>query len=39
MGPFPDIEEAFEEDWSKLTVGEVKQPDVLKYEATIPGLI
>lgn len=38
MGPFPDVEEEFEEDWSKLRIGEVKHPDVLEYETTIPDL-
>ncbi|CAI7604841.1 unnamed protein product [Penicillium viridicatum] len=38
MGPFPDVEEGFEENWNKLAVGEVKHPAVLDYETTIPGL-
>ncbi|KAJ5417788.1 uncharacterized protein N7487_001338 [Penicillium crustosum] len=38
LGPFPDVEERFEEDWNKLTVGEVKHPAVLDYETTIPDL-
>jgi putative glutathione S-transferase len=38
MGPFPDVEAGFELDWNKLTVGEVKHPAVLDYEATIPDL-
>ncbi|KAI2699374.1 hypothetical protein CBS147332_8260 [Penicillium roqueforti] len=38
MGPFPNVEEGFEEDWSKLAVGEVKHPSVLDYETTIPDL-
>lgn len=38
MGPFPDAEEEYEEDWSKLAIGEVKHPDVLEYETTIPDL-
>jgi putative glutathione S-transferase len=38
MGPFPDVEEGFEKDWSKLVTGEVKHPAVLNYESTIPDL-
>lgn len=35
MGPFPDVEEGVQRDWSKLVVGGVKHPAVLEYEATI----
>ncbi|KAJ5794027.1 hypothetical protein N7457_000626 [Penicillium paradoxum] len=38
MGPFPDIEEGVERDWGNLTIGCVKHPAVLAYEATIPDL-
>ena len=38
MGPFPNVEEGVERDWSKLTVGGVKHPSVLEYEATIPDV-
>ncbi|PVH93363.1 hypothetical protein DM02DRAFT_541691 [Periconia macrospinosa] len=30
MGPFPEVEEGYEADWSKLTPGEVKHPKVLE---------
>lgn len=39
MGPYPDVEEGVERDWSKLTVGGVKHPAVLEYEATLPDLL
>ena len=32
MGPWPDVEEGFEKDFSKLRVGAVKLPAVLGYE-------
>ncbi|RAL00116.1 putative cell wall organization protein/glutathione transferase (Gto3) [Aspergillus ibericus CBS 121593] len=38
LGPFPDIEEGVERDWSKLTVGGVKHPVVLEHEAGIPDV-
>ncbi|CAL5872760.1 uncharacterized protein PFLUO_LOCUS7027 [Penicillium psychrofluorescens] len=37
MGPFPDVEQGFESDWSKLSPGGVKHPAVLEYESTIPS--
>lgn len=33
MGPFPDVEEGVEEDFSKLRVGGVRLPAVLEYQA------
>lgn len=38
MGPFPDVEEGVQRDWSKLVVGGVKHPAVLEYESTLPGV-
>ncbi|KAJ5584349.1 uncharacterized protein N7459_004149 [Penicillium hispanicum] len=38
MGPFPDVEEGIERDWSKLPIGGVRHPAVLEYEATIPDV-
>ncbi|KAJ5675744.1 hypothetical protein N7462_008641 [Penicillium macrosclerotiorum] len=38
MGPFPDVEEGVQRDWSKVTVGGVKHPAVLEYETTISGI-
>lgn len=35
VGPWPDIEKGFEEDWSKLRVGSVDMPEVLEYEKTL----
>ncbi|KAF2714422.1 glutathione S-transferas-like protein [Pleomassaria siparia CBS 279.74] len=32
LGPFPDVEDGYEEDWSKLRVGEVKNPAVLEAQ-------
>jgi putative glutathione S-transferase len=32
MGPWPDVEEGFERDFSKLRVGAVRLPAVLEYE-------
>ena len=32
MGPWPDVEEGFERDFSKLRVGSVRLPAVLEYE-------
>ncbi|KAJ5627176.1 hypothetical protein N7528_004603 [Penicillium herquei] len=36
MGPFPNIEEGVERDWSRLVIGGVKHPAVLEYEQTLP---
>lgn len=30
LGPFPDIEEGYVDDWAKLRVGEVRHPQVLE---------
>jgi putative glutathione S-transferase len=30
MGPFPDVEEGFEDDWAKLKSGGVLHPAVVK---------
>jgi putative glutathione S-transferase len=30
LGPFPDVEEGYVEDWSTLKVGEVRHPRVLE---------
>ncbi|KAL4932470.1 putative cell wall organization protein/glutathione transferase (Gto3) [Aspergillus undulatus] len=32
LGPWPDIEEGFERDWSKLRVGGVRHPEVVAFE-------
>ncbi|RAL07902.1 glutathione S-transferase omega-like 2 [Aspergillus homomorphus CBS 101889] len=39
MGPYPDVEEGVERDWNRLTVGGVKHPKVLEYEASIPDVV
>lgn len=38
MGPFPDIEEGVERDWTALRIGGVKHPAVLEYESSIPDV-
>ncbi|KAJ5217068.1 hypothetical protein N7468_010076 [Penicillium chermesinum] len=38
LGPFPDIEEGVERDWSKLRIGGVLHPAVLEYEASLPDV-
>lgn len=30
LGPFPEVEEGYEEDWGKLRVGQVRHPRVLE---------
>ncbi|GAB7347352.1 hypothetical protein MBLNU459_g4288t2 [Dothideomycetes sp. NU459] len=35
MGPWPHIEEGYEEDWSKLSPGGVSMPAVLEHEKTL----
>lgn len=30
MGPYPDVEEGFEQDWSRLRPGEVRHPLVVE---------
>ena len=35
LGPWPDIEDAYEEDYSKLEPGGIKMPEVLKHEAKL----
>lgn len=30
LGPWPEVEDGYEEDWSKLRVGQVRHPEVLK---------
>jgi putative glutathione S-transferase len=35
LGPFPDVEEGYVEDWSTLRVGEVKHPRVLEEETKL----
>ena len=32
LGPYPDIKEGYESDWSKLTPGEVSHPKVLEAQ-------
>jgi putative glutathione S-transferase len=32
VGPWPHVEEGYEEDWSKLRVGGVSMPEVLERE-------
>jgi len=32
-GPYPDVEEGVENDWSRLEAGSVTMPEVLEYEA------
>jgi putative glutathione S-transferase len=33
MGPYPEVEEGFERDWSKLRPGKVAHPLVLKAQS------
>ncbi|KAF2469264.1 uncharacterized protein BDR25DRAFT_229186 [Lindgomyces ingoldianus] len=33
LGPYPNVEEVYEEDWRKLRVGEVRMPAVLEAES------
>jgi len=33
MGPYPNVEEGAESDWSRLEAGSVTMPEVLEYEA------
>jgi glutathionyl-hydroquinone reductase len=35
MGPYPDVEEGVETDFSKVRVGGVKMPAVLEYQKTL----
>lgn len=35
MGPYPDVEEGYETDFSKLKPGSVKLPAVLEFEKTL----
>ncbi|OAP62134.1 hypothetical protein AYL99_04337 [Fonsecaea erecta] len=37
MGPYPDVEEGFERDFSKVRVGGVSMPNVVKLEKQLPG--
>jgi len=32
MGPWPDVEEGYEKDWSKIHAGSVDMPEVLEAE-------
>lgn len=32
LGPYPEVEEGYEEDWSKVRVGQVSHPRVLKQK-------
>jgi putative glutathione S-transferase len=34
VGPWPDIESGFEEDWSKLRIGKIDMPAVVDFEKT-----
>ena len=36
-GPYPDVEEHFEKDWSKLKVGEIAMREVKEAEKLLPG--
>lgn len=36
MGPFPDVEEGVERDWTKSMPGGVEHPAVLAYQDTLP---
>ncbi|KAL2818622.1 glutathione S-transferase [Aspergillus granulosus] len=38
VGPFPDVEEGIERDWTRLRVGSVKHPEVLEFEGTLAGI-
>ncbi|KAF2113963.1 glutathione S-transferase [Lophiotrema nucula] len=35
LGPYPEVESEYEEDWSKLEAGEVKYPDVLEAQSKL----
>ncbi|OQU95881.1 Glutathione S-transferase, domain-containing protein [Cladophialophora immunda] len=37
MGPYPDVEEGFEPDFSKVRVGGVSMPRVVELEKQLPG--
>lgn len=37
MGPYPDIEEGYESDWSKLSPGSIDMPAVLEAERKLIG--
>jgi putative glutathione S-transferase len=32
MGPYPNVEDGYEEEWSKLKPGEVRHPAVLEAQ-------
>lgn len=36
-GPWPNVEEGFEPDWSKLRAGGVSMPEVIEAEHKLPG--
>jgi glutathionyl-hydroquinone reductase len=36
LGPWPNIEEGYEQDWSKLRLGRITMPVVTEYEKTLP---
>ncbi|KAJ5539400.1 hypothetical protein N7513_007732 [Penicillium frequentans] len=38
MGPFPDVEDGVERDWTRLIPGGVKHPAVLAYQDTLPDV-
>lgn len=35
MGPYPDVEEGYEKDFTKLQPGSVNMPAVLEHEKTL----
>lgn len=35
VGPYPDVEQGYEEDWSKLSPGNIDMPVVVEYEKTL----
>ena len=35
LGPYPDVEEGYEKDWSKLKPGKVAHPRVLEEQSKL----
>ena len=35
LGPWPNMEEGYEEDWTKLRLGKIEMPQVLEYEKSL----
>ena len=37
MGPWPDVEDGYESDLSKVRIGGVNMPEVVELEKQLPG--